>query len=72
MLKIFFLLIIIYFCTMIRANAYIDPGTGSILLQALLGGLAAAGASIVIYWNKLKNFIFKNKKKNDYKIEDEK
>ena len=44
-----------------KAQAYIDPGSGSIILQALLGVLAAAGASISIYWNKLKNFFKKNK-----------
>ena len=44
-----------------KAQAYIDPGSGSIILQALLGVLAAAGASISIYWNKLKIFFKKNK-----------
>ena len=68
MFRNFLLLVVIYFFTSINANAYIDPGTGSILLQALLGGLAAAGASIAIYWNKLKNLIFK-KKKNDLENE---
>ena len=35
------------------AQAYLDPGTGSILLQALLGG--AAGAAVVgrRYWHRL-------------------
>lgn len=35
------------------AQAYLDPGTGSILLQALLGG--AAGAAVVgrLYWHRL-------------------
>tara|TARA_B000000609_G_C23911726_1_gene208808 strand:- start:147 stop:314 length:168 start_codon:yes stop_codon:yes gene_type:complete len=42
--------------------AYIDPGSGSIILQALLGALAAAGATISIYWNKIKN-LFKRSKK---------
>ena len=35
------------------AHAYIDPGTGSIILQALIGALAAATVFIKIYWHKL-------------------
>jgi hypothetical protein len=41
------------------AYAYIDPGTGSILLQALLGFVAAVGAYITLYWRKFKNFVYK-------------
>tara|TARA_B100001093_G_scaffold380998_1_gene366495 strand:- start:380 stop:601 length:222 start_codon:yes stop_codon:yes gene_type:complete len=48
------------------AYAYLDPGTGSIILQAILGFIAAAVASISIYWIKFKMFIKKifNKKKD--------
>ena len=61
--KIFNCLIFLYFYFFSNAYAYIDPGSGSILLQALIGAIAAAGASIAIYWNKLKNFVVKFKKK---------
>ena len=47
--------------------AYIDPGTGGILLQALLAGFAAVVTFITMSWRRLKNFvnkIFKIKKKN--------
>ena len=37
-----------------KAFAYLDPGTGSIILQAILGFIAAAIASISIYWTKFK------------------
>ena len=47
-----------------NAYAYIDPGTGSIMLQALIGGIAAAGAAISFYWSRIKSF-FSKKKKND-------
>ncbi len=50
------------FFLMGSSYAYIDPGSGSIILQALLGALAAAGATISIYWNKIKN-LFKRSKK---------
>ena len=48
-----------------NAYAYLDPGTGSIILQAILGFIAAAIASISVYWTKFKmliNKIFKKKK----------
>ena len=46
--------------------AYLDPGTGSIILQAILGFIAATVASVSIYWAKFKILIKKifNKKKN--------
>ena len=36
------------------ANAYLDPGMGSLILQALIGGLAAAGAFASLYFQKIK------------------
>ena len=59
--------IIIFYFFANQANAYIDPGTGGILLQALLAAVAAVGAFFTFYWRKLKDFInkiFKNKNKN--------
>ena len=47
-----------------NAYAYIDPGTGSIMLQALIAGMVAGGAAISVYWSKIKSF-FSKKKKND-------
>ena len=35
------------------AVAYLDPGTGSMLLQVILGGVAAVGVAIKLYWHKL-------------------
>lgn len=39
-----------------EARAYVDPGTGSIILQVLLGG--AAGAMVIgrLYWERIKAF----------------
>ena len=36
------------------AYAYLDPGTGSILLQGLIGAIAAGLAFFKFYWHKLK------------------
>jgi hypothetical protein len=33
--------------------AYLDPGTGSMLVQLLVGGVAAAGVAIKLYWHRI-------------------
>jgi hypothetical protein len=33
--------------------AYIDPGSGSMLLQIILGGVAAAGVTAKLTWRRL-------------------
>ena len=33
--------------------AYLDPGTGSVLLQAIVGGVAAAAVTARLYWRRL-------------------
>ena len=35
-------------------EAYLDPGTGSMLLQVILGGVAAVAVAIKLYWHKLR------------------
>ena len=69
-MNLFKIIFIFFSLVFILANpvyAYIDPGTGGILLQALLGLVAAIGAYITLYWRKFKNFInkiFRVKKKD--------
>ena len=56
----FLTIIFIYLlCSISKAHAYLDPGTGSIILQAILGFIAAAAATISIYWEKFKSIINK-------------
>lgn len=51
-----------YFCAVLLAvwlvlevpvEAYLDPGSGSMLLQILLGGFAAVGVIAKLYWNRV-------------------
>lgn len=37
------------------AYAYIDPGSGSIFIQAIIGALVGVGITIKIYWEKIKS-----------------
>lgn len=36
------------------SHAYLDPGSASMALQAIVAALAAGGATTAIYWNRLK------------------
>jgi hypothetical protein len=33
--------------------AYLDPGTGSMIVQLLVGGVAAVGVGLKLYWGRL-------------------
>ena len=59
---------LIFFLISSPAYSYLDPGSGSIILQAILGFIAAAIAIVSFYWNKFKMFIlkiFKKEKKSE-------
>ena len=62
---VFYLLLIKVFMAHNLAYAYIDPGTGSFILQAIIGFLAALSAGFLYYWTKVKNFFLKFFKKNN-------
>ena len=36
---------------------YIDPGSGSLFLQALAGGVAAVGVIGKVYWRRVKRLL---------------
>ena len=38
----------------VPAHAYLDPGTGSMLIQGLIGAIAAASVTLRLYWHKIK------------------
>jgi len=37
--------------------AYLDPGTGSMLIQGIIGAVAAVGVALKLYWHKIKLMI---------------
>jgi len=42
--------------------AYLDPGTGSMMLQVILGGIAAVGVALKLFWYRIIAFLgFKRK-----------
>ena len=49
-----FLVTVLLMLMFTDAVAYLDPGTGSMLLQVILGGIAAVGVAIKLYWHRLR------------------
>ena len=47
------------------AYAYVDPGTGSVIVTSVLGFIAAIGYTFRKYFYKLKRKIFGNKTEDD-------
>lgn len=46
--------------------AYLDPGSSSMIIQMLLGGFAAAGVALKLYWRRFKALLgFKPKESQD-------
>ena len=60
-MKIIITVLLLLFFT--DTEAYLDPGTGSMLLQVILGGVAAVGVAIKLYWHKLRVALGAGKKK---------
>jgi hypothetical protein len=44
--------------------SYIDPGTGSLVLQAIAGGVAAAAVTAKLYWSRVKR-VFRREPDNE-------
>lgn len=50
------------------AYAYLDPGTGSYILQLLIGVLIGAAFAVRIYWKKIRSLLndrFSRRRKNE-------
>jgi hypothetical protein len=47
--KISYLTMIALFCGISKAEAYLDPGTGSMIIQALIAAFAAAA----VFWRSI-------------------
>ena len=48
------------------AHAYIDPSTGSMVIQILVAAFAAIGYTVKVYWGKIKTFAGKIFKRNKW------
>ena len=46
-------------------QAYLDPGTGSIALQLLIAGVVGVLATVRLYWDRLRSFVFRRHAERD-------
>ena len=55
----------------LRPQAYLDPGSGSFLIQLLLAGIVGAGFLIKVYWKKIKGLFNRSatKKQDDDQLQ---
>jgi len=49
----------------LRPQAYLDPGSGSFIIQLLIAGLAGAGLLVKIYWKKIKGLFTRSEAKKE-------
>lgn len=59
------------FAPFLRPQTYLDPGSGSFLVQLLIAGLVGAGFLIKTYWKKIKGLFNRSdtKKEDDTDIQ---
>ena len=60
---IFFVLALVL--AMNSAYAYLDPGSGSAILQGIIGALAAIAITLKLYWHRLLCFLGLRKRIDD-------
>jgi hypothetical protein len=70
MKNILFPVFIVLFTVSLPAMAYIDPGSGSAIMSAIIGFFVAVGLAIKTYWYKLKS-IFTGKKNSQDQVSKE-
>ncbi len=59
MIKLFFKLLFVYLLYLPASYAYIDPGSGSIIVQMMIAGVLSVVFAIKMYWYKLKAAFFR-------------
>lgn len=47
---------VLFYGPLFERRAYLDPGSGSYILQILIGALLGAAFVIKVYWRKIKSF----------------
>ena len=51
------------FAWLSNAYAYLDPGTGSLVIQSIIAGITGGIFILKTYWHKLKSKLFFKRKK---------
>ncbi len=54
-----------FLAPILRSQAYLDPGSGSFLIQLLIAGLVGAGFLVKVYWKKIKGLFSRSAAKKE-------
>jgi len=73
MRRLFTILFVSFFLTIFAAPAYayLDPATGAMIINIVLGAIAGAGLAIRAYWSKLTKFFGSGQKSDNPPSKDE-
>ncbi|HEU4887116.1 MAG TPA: hypothetical protein VFV49_04455 [Thermoanaerobaculia bacterium] len=55
--RIFFVVVAWFTIFPSEAFAYLDPGTGSLIVQSVIAALAAAGFGLRMYWGRIRTWV---------------
>ena len=69
-LRVAAIVVVMAFLTPLRALAYIDPGTGSYVIQLLIAAFIGISFSIKIFWKKIVRFFSKKSRPDEPKPDD--
>ena len=47
------------------AHNYLDPGSGSIIIQLILGAVLGLGVFVRVFWKKIKGFFTRNNRQSE-------
>jgi len=56
------LLLVYFFVITSNVHAYLDPGTGSIIIQGIIAAVLSITIAVKTYWFKIKAFFSKKEK----------
>lgn len=65
MKAVFVMIVILFIVSSDEAYAYLDPGTGSYMLQIIIAGIVSVLFSLKMFWRRIVDFftdLFKGKK----------
>ena len=63
--RLFLLVLVVWVLIPRPAHAYLDPASGSLILQLVLGGIAGLAMLLKLYWHKLRNLLGLSKEKSE-------
>ena len=59
LIRVFVFALIVLVSFSFDAHAYVDPGTGGLIIQGIIGAISVIGIGLKLYWQKIK-MLYKN------------